>query len=160
VSQSSPEPSASAVSALPTQKARGTQRLAELVRRRMNELGCTLQTVSARSGLSISTIWAIREGARGKRPRPTTIVKLAAGLQVPVEQLFAALDDDEDYAEHRHLHVYRQLDPLSRWAVDAFAARLLASEKSGELPDIDLRPPTVDLREPTGDDAERGGRRG
>jgi transcriptional regulator with XRE-family HTH domain len=57
------------------------------VRRRLAETGWTLTIVADRAGLSVATISAIKNGTRGKRPRRTTVVRLAHGLELSEEDL-------------------------------------------------------------------------
>lgn len=61
--------------------------LTALVQRRFTETGWTLTTVAARAGLSVATVSAIKNGTRGKRPRPATLTRLARGLELPEDTL-------------------------------------------------------------------------
>jgi transcriptional regulator with XRE-family HTH domain len=57
------------------------------VQERFTETGWTLTTVATRAGLSVATVSAIKNGTRGKRPRPTTLRRLACGLDLPEDTL-------------------------------------------------------------------------
>jgi len=67
--------------------------LAEVISVRLAETGWTLAQVSERSGLSVSTVCALRIGTRGKRPRTDTVEKLARGLDLPPDQLLELVRD-------------------------------------------------------------------
>lgn len=102
--------------------------LGTVVATTMASNGWTLREVAERAGLSVGTVWAIREGSRGRRPNSFTLIKLAQGLGVPPEELFAALDHGAP-PERAHLRVYRQLNRANQQAVDALAVRLLAEQE-------------------------------
>lgn len=61
--------------------------LSTFVQKRLAETGWTLMTVATRAGLSVATVSAIKNGTRGKRPRPGTLVRLARGLDLPEDTL-------------------------------------------------------------------------
>jgi transcriptional regulator with XRE-family HTH domain len=102
--------------------------LSTIVATKMSANGWTLKEVADRAGLSVGTVWAIREGIRGRRPNSFTLIKLAQGLDLPPEELFAALDHGAP-RERAHLRVYRQLSRANQLAVDALAVRLLADQQ-------------------------------
>ena len=57
---------------------------------RANKL--TLAAMAERTGLSLPTIAALRDGTRGKRPRPDTVQRLAAAIGVGTDVIYAAVD--------------------------------------------------------------------
>jgi transcriptional regulator with XRE-family HTH domain len=129
----------------------GPQRLAALIRARMHQLGWSLTTAAAETGLSVTTMWTLREGNRGHRPRPETLLKLAVGLQLTAEDIFDALgrEDDERASEQRHAQIYKRLDGRSRVVVDALALRLLEQQQAADGAGDDAAdtgaPTTIDL---------------
>lgn len=68
-------------------------KLGEVITARLAETGWTLAQLSERSGLSVSTLCALRMGTRGKRPRTDTLEKLARGLDLPRERLLELVRD-------------------------------------------------------------------
>jgi transcriptional regulator with XRE-family HTH domain len=82
--------------------------LAVLVEARMADQGWTLRDVADRAGLSIASVWALRAGARGKRPHAETLRKLALGLDLPEDVVVAAATRQEP------------ITPTERWLLGAF----------------------------------------
>ena len=116
----------------------GANSLGDLIRRHMADHGWTLQTVAERSGLSVPTIWALREGTRGKRPRRETLSRLADGLGVPVDALLSAVDDassNETAArETALLRLYRALGDEAKRSVEEHARTLARAASRVEVP--------------------------
>jgi transcriptional regulator with XRE-family HTH domain len=101
--------------------------LSELIRAVMDRRGLTLQSVAERGGLSISAVATLRSGVRGKRPRLATLQRLAAGLGVDEDVVFAAaraVHRQDAEREAQLLRGYRALAPSDRGRVDELVRRL------------------------------------
>lgn len=97
-----PEPPLRALEPYPRDDA--PQSLSTVVQRRLAETGWTLTAVATRAGLSVATVSAIANGTRGKRPRPTTLARLAEGLGLPEDDLLRLVRrrlDADSPARHR-----------------------------------------------------------
>jgi transcriptional regulator with XRE-family HTH domain len=96
-----------------------------LITREMRRQDLTLDQVARRSGLAIATIAALRAGTRGKRPRPATIARLAAGLGLSPDVIAEATGASEPLTdgsrEAELINVFRQLDPSDQ----ALAERII-----------------------------------
>jgi transcriptional regulator with XRE-family HTH domain len=107
--------------------------LGGLVARTMAERHLTLQAVAARGGLSVAAVSAIRSGSRGRRPLPSTLDKLARGLDLDVAQLRAAAASrppaTPSRAERELLRVFGSLKRRHRRAVIEFATRQLVEQQ-------------------------------
>lgn len=126
------------------QRSRGeTSPLADLIRRRMEANGWTLQLIAERSGLSLATVWALRDGSRGKRPRSATLLKLAKGLQIAPEQLFemteARGEDPASAREGELLAQFRRLDDYGRRAVESLLEALVPPDPAARADRVQRR---------------------
>jgi len=67
------------------------QQLGRLLRTRRTALGKSLRQIADATGLTISTLSDIETGVN-LTPQPDTLKKLAAGLQLPISDLFVTAD--------------------------------------------------------------------
>lgn len=67
------------------------KRLGELLHQRRTELGLSLRELEARTGIENSTIVRFEKGAYAA-PSPEKLSKLAAALQLPLADVFAAAE--------------------------------------------------------------------
>lgn len=124
---------------LPRQPARddspaGEPSLAELIDAFMRRERLTLAQMSARAGVSIATVAALRAGTRGKRPHPDTLAKLAEAMATDVaalERVVASGSGPERLREVRLLERFRALDDEGKVRVERLAAALRRGVRSG-----------------------------
>jgi transcriptional regulator with XRE-family HTH domain len=88
--------------------------LNRLIADHMAAEGLTLEQVARKGGVSIGTVSAYKLGVRGRRPDRETLRRLATGLGLPVDALFAAAGliepgADETSQERVVLSLWREL---------------------------------------------------